>query len=141
VAEPDQIAKIRLVHERVVADDVEGLLELADPGVEYHNPEHALESGIRRGRDGLTQAFLNIMEGIDFTEISILRWATHGNDEAIVEIRSIGTGRDSGAPFDQRLSRYYVFDGNLIKRFEWFGNWDDAAAKAGFDPGTWQQSE
>lgn len=141
MAEPDQIRKIRLVYERIVKDDIEGLLALIDSEPEYHNPEHALEAGTRRGKDGIAQAVVSITENFDLTELSITRWATRGDDEAIVEIKSIGTGRGSGAPLDQSFAQHYVFNGNLVKRFEWFGTWDDAAAKVGVDPATWKQSE
>lgn len=139
--EPTQIRQIRLLFARVVADDFESLLELTDPEPEYHNPEHAMEPGIRRGRDEFMQALRNISENFDFSELTIIRWAMRGDDEVLVEVRVVGTGRDSGAPLDQRSGYLYAFNGDLIARFEWFRSWDEAAAKAGFDPGTWKQSK
>jgi len=130
MTEPEMIKQVRSFFELIKEDDIEAVLALTDSDPEYRNPADAMESGIRQGRSEFELALRNISDGFDFSELRIERWAV-GEDEAVVEVRSIGTGKISGAPIDQAFTHHYTFRNGRVSSLEWFRDWDSATGSAG----------
>jgi ketosteroid isomerase-like protein len=113
--------------------DVEAIVALSHPDVEFVNPDTALEPGTRHGPDGLRigmAAVLEVFEDLRFDHERIIDL-----EDRVVAIGTFsGRGRVSGlgvgpAPFAIVVT---LRDGKL-ERFEWFASPEDALRAAGVE--------
>jgi ketosteroid isomerase-like protein len=99
--------------------DLEALTALLHPEVEYHNPDEALEPGIRRGRDAFTQILRGLFATFDYTQFEIERMVEEGEQVGVVLlVRAEGLG--SGVSVEQRFGHLLTLQGGRVTRFEWF---------------------
>ena len=100
-------------------NDLDGLLRLLDPAIEWVSPNEALEPGSRRGHQGVRDAFA----------ATAVAWAepTHtpeeffdADDKVIVRVTFRGHGRGSGMDAERLEFHVWTVDGGLLARFEWF---------------------
>jgi ketosteroid isomerase-like protein len=111
--------------------DVEAIVALAHPDVEFVNPDTALEPGTRHGPDGLRRGMAGMLEAFEGLRFEYDRIVDV--DRHVVAIGTFrGRGRGSGAEFAPVPFALVVTlrDGKLV-RFEWFASPDDALRAAG----------
>ena len=111
--------------------DVEAIVALAHPDVEFVNPDTALEPGTRHGPDGLRAGMAGILEAFEDLRFDYERIVDL--DDRVVAIGTfLGRGRGSGmelppAPFAVVVT---LRDGKMA-RYEWFASPEDALQAAG----------
>lgn len=111
--------------------DVEAIVALAHPDVEFVNPETALEPGTRHGLDGLRIGMAAMLEAFEDLHFDHERIVDQG--ECVVATGTFrARGRASGmeladAPFAVVVTQR---DGKLV-RYEWFNTPEEAFAAAG----------
>jgi ketosteroid isomerase-like protein len=114
--------------------DVEWIVALADPDVEFVNPDHALESGTRHGPDGLRAGMggiLDAFEDLRFEHDRIIEV----EDRVVATGTFSGRGRVSGMPIGPLPFAVVTTQraGRLV-RYEWFGEPEEALRAAGVEP-------
>ena len=111
--------------------DVEAIVALAHPDVEFVNPDSALEPGTRHGLDGLRVGMTAMLEAFEDLHFDYERIVDM--DDRVVALGTFrGRGRGSGvelgdAPFAIVVTQR---DGKLV-RYEWFASPEDALRAAG----------
>ena len=127
-AEQGHVAIVRRIFDAFERGDYDGIMGELRDDVEFRNPAHAIESGIRRGPAGFRRALENVNQIIEFTvEFEEMRQI---GDTVVVGYRAIGTGRESGVPIDQRFGHVWTFEGGKVKSLEWFRSYDEALTAA-----------
>ncbi len=114
--------------------DVEWIVALADPDVEFVNPAHALESGTRHGLEGLRAGMGAMLEAFEDLRFEHEQIVEVGNRVAATGTFS-GRGRGSGMPFGPLPFAVVTTqrDGRLV-RYEWFAEPEEALRAAGVEP-------
>jgi ketosteroid isomerase-like protein len=91
------------------ARDLERLMALTHPEIEFHSRFIALEGGVYKGHAGMSEyfrdieaAFVNARWEID----EIVGWR---GDELVIVIRTTGNGRESGVPIDTTTPQVWTF--------------------------------
>jgi ketosteroid isomerase-like protein len=128
----DNLDMVRTIYE--VWNGDQGALEsmpLFDPDIEYVNPESAVESGTRRGLEGMVQA-LQSVEGsfVDYVH-EPERLIEAGDDKVLAYVVFRAHGRDSGARVEKREQHVWTIREGKVSRFEWFHDEDAAKQAAG----------
>ena len=114
--------------------DVEWIVALAEPDVEFVNPETALESGTRHGLDGLRvgmSAMLEVFDDLRFEHDQVIE----AGDKVVATGTFTARGRVSGTPVGPLPFAVVTTqrDGRLV-RYEWFVEPEEALRAAGVDP-------
>ena len=97
---------------------------LADD-VEYRNPQHAIEPGVRRGPDEFCAAIEALHEMFEYASTDALRLTPLG-DHVVVDYRMQAKGRTSRAPIKGEAGHWWTVRAGKVARFEWFGDYDQA---------------
>jgi ketosteroid isomerase-like protein len=127
----------RRVHEALDAmarGDIDAIVALAEPDVEFVNPDTALEPGTRHGPDGLRTGLGGVLEAFEDLRFEPERVVDLG-DRVLATGSFSGRGRGSGYQFDPQPFCFLVtLRGENMIRFEWFADTEDAFRAAGIDP-------
>ena len=121
---------IRVAYADFGRGDWTNLLESLDPEVEWHNPEDALEPGIRYGKDSFRVALERVLDSFEFSSIELER-ITEVGDQVVVLLHIQGQGRGSGAPLDERFGHVLTMRNGKAIRFAWFTNQTEALEAVG----------
>jgi len=114
----ENVETVRSLYEAVVDDDLDSFSALIDDAAEDVNPDDALEPGIRRGRSEF-QAAIRQLNSFDYSRLDVERIVAVGDCVvAVVDVQ--GRGKDSGAPFRNRMGHVVTFRDGKIVRFQWF---------------------
>ena len=125
----ENVETVRSLYEAVVDDDLDSFSALIDDAAEYVNPDDALEPGIRRGRSEF-QAAIRQLNSFDYSRLDVERIVAVGDCVvAVVDVQ--GRGKDSGAPFRNRMGHVVTFRDGKIARFQWFLDPEDALEAVG----------
>lgn len=124
---------VRRIYEVLDGDDVEALIELCAPDVEFVNPDDAIEPGTRRGHDGVRQYFATFYESFERWEARPLRTVAIG-DRVVVEIAATMHGRGTGLSMDTGIGHIWTIRDGKIARWQWFREPEQAFRAAGLDP-------
>ncbi len=111
--------------------DVEAIVALAHPDVEFVNPDTALEPGTRHGLDGLRAGMAAMLEAFEDLRFDYERIVDNG--DRVVAIGTFrGRGRGSGVELGSTPFAVVITlrDGKMA-RYEWFVSPEDALAAAG----------
>jgi uncharacterized protein len=110
--------------------DVEAIVALAHPDVEFVNPATALEAGTRRGPDGLRigmAALLEVFDDLRFDHERIIE-----NENQVVALGTFsGRARVSGLRVPAPFAIVVTLRDGRLARFEWFASTEDALEAAG----------
>jgi ketosteroid isomerase-like protein len=111
--------------------DVEWIVALAAPDVEFVNPDHALEGGIRHGPDGLRAGMSGMLDAFEDLRFEHDQTVEVG-DRVAATGTFTGRGRGSGIAFGPLMFAVVATqrDGKLI-RYEWFAEPEDALRAVG----------
>ncbi len=110
--------------------DLEALLRLLDSAIEWVSPSDAIEPGVRRGHQGVRDAFA----------ATAMAWAdpTHtphefveAGQKVLVPVTFRGHGRGSGMDAERPEFHVWTVSEGSIVRFEWFYQRERAVKAAG----------
>ena len=100
--------------------DLDALLLLLDPTIEWVSPGDALEPGVRRGHEGVREAFAaTAMAWEDPTHVATDFYAPD-DEKVLVTVNFRGRGRGSGMQADQTEFHLWTLRDGSVVRFEWF---------------------
>lgn len=109
--------------------DLDGIRGLVSDDVEFHNPDYAVEPGVRRGVDAFVQVIDRLHDMFEYTSAEPLRVEWHG-EHVVAEFRVRGRARGSGVPFDERPGHVWRIRDGKVVRMSWYRSWEEAAAAA-----------
>jgi ketosteroid isomerase-like protein len=110
--------------------DVEALLQLSDPAIEWVSPSDAIEPGTRCGHQGVRDAFAATAMAWDRATHATEEYQDAG-DKVLVTVTFRGHGRGSGMDAERTEFHVWTVRGGAIVRFEWFYSRSEASAVAG----------
>lgn len=110
--------------------DLDALLGMLDPGIEWVSPADAIEPGVRYGHEGVRRAYAATATAWEHPTHTAEEFLESG-EKVLVTVSFRAHGRGSG--MDARRREYHVWtvrDGMPV-RFEWFYNLPDALEALG----------
>jgi uncharacterized protein len=122
----DDEALIRDLYESFAAGDSERLAQHLSPAVEFHNPDYAIEPGVRHGADEFLGVIERLHEMFEFGAIEPRRWERKGDRIAVAYDAKL-RARGSGTPLETGFGHLWTIgeDGKVV-RMEWFRTYDEA---------------
>jgi ketosteroid isomerase-like protein len=111
----------------------DALLALCDPDIELVNPADAVEPGTRRGLKGIRDAMNSLSDTFSWSQHTV-HALYDGGDTVVASIRFRARGRGSGAEIEHDEAHTWTFRDNLIVRYEWGRDLEQALAAAGLTP-------
>ncbi|HEX2360092.1 MAG TPA: nuclear transport factor 2 family protein [Solirubrobacterales bacterium] len=125
----ENVQVIRRLYRAMDARDIDTVIELAHPAVEWV-PDRRVGEGPVHGRDHVIRFFSDRAEMFEGTRTEIERILQSG-DQVLAFIRVTGHGTSSGAGFDVRIAHLWTLTEGLVVRGEGYGNRDEALKAAG----------
>ena len=110
--------------------DLDALLLLLDPAVEWISPRDAIEPGVRQGHGGVRDAFAATAMAWDRPTHSAEDFVD-ANDKVVVTVTFRGHGRGSGMEAELPEFHLWTVRAGAIVRFEWFYQREQALEAAG----------
>ena len=110
--------------------DLDALLRLLDPAIEWISPSDAIEPGLRQGHQGVRDAFAETSMAWD-QPIHIAEDFIDANDRVLVTVTFRAHGRGSGMEAERPEFHVWTVHGGAIVRFQWFYQRNEALAAAG----------
>jgi ketosteroid isomerase-like protein len=115
---------------RVFDSDLEALMSMLDPSIEWVSPDDAIEPGARRGRDGVRDAFAATAMAWNDVTHSAESFRDAG-EKVLVTVTFRGHGRASGMDAQRTEFHVWTLRDRAVARFEWYYRRDEALAAAG----------
>jgi ketosteroid isomerase-like protein len=114
-------------------EDIEALIPLSDPEVEFVSIFADMEGRTYRGYEGLRQYFadMNDVWAVFHREIEEIRDA--GSDQVVVFFRLQGTARASSVPVDERVTTVFRLRDGLLHRMVVYRDREEALKAAGLE--------
>jgi uncharacterized protein len=110
--------------------DLEQLLTLVDPAVDWVSPADAIEPGALHGHEGVRKAFAATAMAWEEPTHRPEDFADAG-DHVLATVVFRGHGRGSGMEAERREYHVWTLRGGAVVRFEWFYQREEALAAAG----------
>jgi ketosteroid isomerase-like protein len=110
--------------------DLDRLLALLDPAVEWISSSDAIEPGVRHGHQGVRDAFAATAMAWDEPTHTAEDFLD-ANDRVLVTVTFRGQGRGSGMQADRREFHVWTLLNGTVVRFQWFYQRDQAVEAAG----------
>jgi ketosteroid isomerase-like protein len=104
---------VRRSFERFSADDVDGVLELMDPEVQFHDVPEIPGSTTYRGHEGIRRWWATVKEPMEELRFEFVD-VTEGEEKLAVVTRAVGRGRGSGAEVDWTFTTVWGVRDGLI---------------------------
>jgi ketosteroid isomerase-like protein len=127
----DGVGAAQRIYE-VFDSDLDALVELVDPDIDWISPDDAIEPGLRRGPAGVRAAFADTAAAWDRPTHTPEDFAANG-DRVLVTITFRGHGRGSGMEAERTEFHLWTFRDGIAVRFHWFYQRSDALAAAGLE--------
>jgi ketosteroid isomerase-like protein len=126
-----EVETIRRAYEAWNGEEgIRAALSLFDPGVEFVNPESAIEAGTRHGHAGMFTALDSVDAAFSDYEHTPEQLIDAG-DKVLALVTFRARGRDSGVPVEIPEQHVWTFHEGKIVRFEWFHDEEQARRAAG----------
>jgi uncharacterized protein len=110
-----QVEALRAGYEALNVRDLDKVLELMDPELEWSEAELSPEAGTHRGRDGFERFLRSWLESFDDFRVEPEEIVEHG-DRLIAVIRQTGRGAASGIAVDVRVVHVWTIrDGTAVQ--------------------------
>jgi ketosteroid isomerase-like protein len=122
--------QLRTAYEALDRKDLDTLVGLLHPDVEFRNPDYAMEPGIRHGHDGFRRAMEAGFEAFDDVRYEI-DGIVEGDDVIVVTGRFRGRGRGGGVPVDAPFAHVFEIRDDKATTVSWFQDADEALRAAG----------
>jgi ketosteroid isomerase-like protein len=110
--------------------DLDALLRLLDPAIEWVSPSDSIEPGPRRGHRGVRDAFAATAMAWERPTHTPLEFA-HANDKVLATVTFRGHGRGSGMEAERTEFHVWTVQSGAIVRFQWFYQREEALEAAG----------
>ncbi len=120
----------RIYEEGLIDQDPQWLLELATADIEYVNPQHAVEPGVRRGPAAVVQAMRRFAEVWSHSRHE-LRELFDCGDAVVAAVNWHTRSHESEMELMQAEAHTWAFRGGKIARFEWGTDLAQALEAAG----------
>jgi ketosteroid isomerase-like protein len=104
---------VRRSFERFSANDVDGVLELMDPDVQFHDVPEIPGSTTYRGHEGIRRWWATVKEPMEELRFEFVD-VTEGEEKLAVVTRAVGRGRGSGAEVDWTFTTVWGVRDGLI---------------------------
>ena len=124
----ENLELVRRAYE-VFDTDLDALLGLLDPAVQWVSPGEALEPGVRHGHDGVRGAFAATAMAWDSPRHEPQDFFSADEDKVLVTVAFSGHGRASGMDAERTEFHLWTIRDGAVVRFEWFYR-REAAMKA-----------
>ena len=110
--------------------DLDRLLALLDPAVEWVSPSDAIEPGVRHGHQGVKGAFAATAMAWDEPTHTAEDFLD-ADDRVLVTVTFRGHGRGSGMQAERREFHVWTLLDGAVVRFQWFYQRDEALEAVG----------
>jgi uncharacterized protein len=125
----ETIGRLRDAYAAFARGDIEGLIADLHPEVEFHNPDYAVEPGVRHGRAGFRKALEALQDLFEYESVELTDIIPVG-EQVIVVMHMRGMAKTSGVPLDSTFAHLWtVRDGRGV-RVQWFRSVEEAQAAA-----------
>jgi ketosteroid isomerase-like protein len=114
----------------VFDEDLDQLLSLLDPAVEWVSPKEAIEPGVLRGHEGVRKAFAATAMAWERPTHTAHEFVDAGA-RVLVTVTFRGRGRGSGMEVDRREYHVWTLRDGTVVGFRWFYERDEARQAAG----------
>lgn len=128
----ETLGRLREGYGAFARGDIDGLLAHLHPDVEMHNPEYAVEPGVRHGRAALRKVLEGLLDLFDYQSIELEEIVPAG-ERVIVVIRVRGKARGSAVPIDETFAHLWSLRDGLGVRVQWFRAVEEARQAASAD--------
>jgi len=112
--------------------DLDALVAMLDPAVDWVSPDDSLEPGRRHGHQGVRDAFAATAMAWERPTHTPLEFAGEG-EKVLVTVTFRGRGRGSGMEAERTEFHVWTVRDRVIVEFHWFYGRRDALAAAGLD--------
>jgi ketosteroid isomerase-like protein len=112
--------------------DLDALLRLIDPAIEWVSPSDSIEPGERRGHRGVRDAFAATAMAWDRATHTPQDFAD-ASDKVLVTVTFRGHGRGSGMKAERTEFHVWTIQSGAIVGFQWFYKRQDAFEAAGLE--------
>jgi ketosteroid isomerase-like protein len=110
--------------------DLDALLLLLDPEIEWVSPSDSIEPGHRRGHSGVRDAFAATAMAWDHPTHTPEEF-TDASDKVLVTVTFRAHGRGSGMEAERTEFHVWTVQSGAIVRFEWFYQRQEALEAVG----------
>jgi ketosteroid isomerase-like protein len=110
--------------------DLDALLRLLDPEIEWVSPGDSIEPGLRHGHRGVRDAFAATAMAWDRPTHTPLEFVD-ASGKVLVTVTFRGHGRGSGMDVERTEFHVWTVQGGAIVRFQWFYQRRDALDAVG----------
>jgi ketosteroid isomerase-like protein len=122
-------------------EDIEELITLSDPDVEFVSIFAGLEGRTYRGYNGLREYFADIRDTWTEFHRDIEKMIDAGGDQVVVFFHLRGMARASGVPVDEQVTTIFRLRGGRLYRMVVFRDRDEALEAAGLKPQRGQKGD
>ncbi len=125
---------VNLIQQAYEAFDtnLDALLPLLDPAIEWVSPGDSIEPGQRSGHEGVRGAFAATAMAWEHPTHTPQEFAD-ADDKVLVTITFRGHGRGSGMEVERTEFHVWTVESGAIVRFEWFYQRQDALKASGVE--------
>ena len=110
--------------------DLDAVMEMCDPQVEWHTPPDIPDPAVYHGRDEARKNVEELLQAFDDLRVEPERFEESG-DQVVALYRLVGHGSGSGVPIEIQVGLHCTFsDGKAIRIRFWF-DWDKALEAGG----------
>lgn len=127
----ENVELVRRAHE-AFDTDLDALVRLLDPAIEWVSPNDSIEPGTRRGHSGVRDAFAATNMAWDAPTHTAQEFVDAGED-VLVTVTFRGHGRGSGMEAEQAEFHVWTVRGGAVVRFQWFYKRNEALEAAGLE--------
>jgi uncharacterized protein len=121
------IEVVREMYDDFLESDLGRIRARLAEDVEYRNPEHAIEPGVRRGPDEFCTAIEALHAMFEYASTDAPRLIPLG-DHVVADYRVHAKGRTSRAPIEGEAGHWWTVRAGKVTRFEWFTDYGQALA-------------
>jgi len=125
----ENVELVRQAYE-VFDSDLDALLRLLDPEIEWVSPSDSIEPGSRHGQKGVRDAFAATAMAWDLPTHTPREFVDR-HDLVLVTVAFRGHGRGSGMEAERTEFHVWTVIGGAIVRFQWFYKRQDALKAVG----------
>jgi ketosteroid isomerase-like protein len=116
----ENVELVRRIYEEglIYRDPTQLVDELGTPDIEYVNPPHAVEPGVRRGPAEVARALRQAHE-LFASPRYVIRELFDAGDAVVADLSFYALGRDSASEAVQKEVHTWTLRDGRIARFEW----------------------
>ena len=110
--------------------DLDTVMEMCDPQVEWHTPPDIPDPAVYHGRDEARKNVQDLLQFFDDLRVEPGRFEESG-DEVVALYRFVGHGTSSGVPIEIKVGMVCTFGDDKATRVRFWNDWDRALEAAG----------